>query len=218
MTFEAIIFDLDGTLLNTLNDLADSVNTVLENEGYPTHPVEAYKIFVGNGLPNLLRQALPEKQANNKNIIDDAVAKVKAEYATRWDKKTRPYNGVDEMLNELKNKNVKMAILSNKPHDFMLQVVDKYFDSEMFYEIFGLRDDVPAKPDPAGALEIAEKMNLSPKDIAFLGDSNTDMKTATSAGMTPIGALWGFRTKDELEQYGAKYLISEPKEILGILS
>jgi phosphoglycolate phosphatase len=213
MKYKAVIFDMDGTLLDTLADLTDSMNQVLGRLGFPGHDEEAYKYFVGDGIDILAKRALPSDQRSDA-LVAQCVAAMVEEYGRRWDLKTRPYQGIPELLDALTKKGLPMAILSNKPHDFSLLVADKLLARWTFQVILGARPSVPKKPDPAAALEIARHLQLTPEQILYLGDTGTDMKTATAAGMFPVGALWGFRTESELTAAGAKALIERPQELL----
>ena len=216
MKCEAIIFDLDGTLLNTLDDLADANNQALGELGFPTHPVEDYKYHIGNGVRLLLERTLPEN-ARDDAMVEKGVAMMKQAYDKCWDNKTRPYAGICELLDELTRRGARMAVLSNKPHAYTRIIVDKLLANWQFEEVWGVSDTVAPKPDPAGAFSLAETMGIPPADFVYLGDTATDMETANAAGMFAIGVLWGFRTADELNRSGAKVLLSEPAELLGIL-
>ncbi len=216
MKYKGIIFDLDGTLLDTIEDLADSMNSVLAKHGFPEHPVSSYKIFVGNGMEVLVRRALPEN-VKDEELVMKCLSAMREEYGKRWDNKTRPYDGINELLDRLAEEGIKTAVLSNKPHDFTEVIVNKYFPDHKFEAVLGQRSSVPPKPDPAGALEISRLMGIPPENILYLGDSNTDMKTANAAGMYAVGALWGFRTAEELKENGAKALVSKPSEVLDII-
>lgn len=212
----AVIFDLDGTLLNTLDDLGESVNAVLAEEGFPEHPIASYKIFVGDGMRTLCERALPPA-ARDEATVQRVFGKMRKLYASRWDEKTLPYEGVPEMLSIFREKGVKAAILSNKPHDFTVRTVERFFPGYPFAEVFGERSHVGRKPDPAGALEIARTFGVSPAEVWYLGDSSTDMKTARSAGMKAVGALWGFRGADELKEYGAQWLMETPSAFVELV-
>ncbi len=216
MPFKAIIFDLDGTLLDTLEDLASAANRVLEKNGFPTHDMNAYRYMVGDGAVVLMRRALPEDRRSDVTI-HDCVQAFRAEYEREWKIKTRPYEGVAEMLNALAAHDVKMAVLSNKPDDFTKRCVSEYFPQWTFDLVLGQRDSVPLKPDPSGALEISRFLNISSSQFVYLGDTAIDMKTAVSAGMYPVGALWGFRSGQELLENGARLLIKRPTELLRLL-
>lgn len=214
MKYRAVIFDLDGTLLDTLDDLADAANRVLAVAGYPVHPREAYRYFVGNGLPTLIRRILPQDRQDAEDA-DRLIRAFREDYGRNWHVKTRLYDGVGAMLTGLRERGVVLAVLSNKPDDFTRICVRRFLDDWRFEVVLGQRPGVPAKPDPAGALEIAGLLDLPPAEILYLGDSDTDMKTARAAGMFPVGAAWGFRTAEELRASGAGRLSGRPEELLG---
>lgn len=216
MSYEAVIFDLDGTLLDSIEDLADSMNNVLESQGLPTYDIEKYKYFVGDGMYNLVVRTLPPEK-REKSFIDDCLAKMQEEYSNRWSKKTRPYPGVPQLLDKLCSLGFKMAVLSNKPHNFTETIVEKLLEPWSFDRVLGERRGIPKKPDPTGALEIADNFKLPPGKFLYLGDTNTDMKTAKAAGMYAVGVLWGFRDASELLENGADTLIEHPMDLLKIL-
>jgi phosphoglycolate phosphatase len=208
---KAIIFDLDGTLLNTVEDIMDSCNAGLASFGFPPHELEAYKYFIGDGIEELVRRSLPEDKRSGR-MVEDCLAVVRAEYKKRWHNKTRPYEGVKGMLSELNAKKIPIAIFSNKPHDFTEDTVNHYFPEIKFALVLGAKEENPKKPDPWGALHIAEQLGIPPGDFAYLGDTYTDMETAKAASMIAIGAEWGFRGKEELEKAGADFIIGRPLE------
>jgi len=214
----AAIFDLDGTLLDTLDDLADSANEALAAAGFPTHPVEAYRTFVGDGMHVLVQRILPSHVQNDPAAATAVLDLYKDAYARRWNLKSQPYQGIDDALRALSAAHIPIAILSNKAHHFTLQCVAHHLISHHFHPVLGQRDSVPRKPDPAAALEIAAALNLPPASIAFIGDTRTDMETATAAGMFPIGVTWGFRPASELEAFGARLLVSHPAELPALFS
>jgi len=215
---QAVLFDLDGTLLDTLEDLADAVNAVLASLGLRTHPLDAYRYFVGDGVETLMRRALPADAAADSELLARAVEMQRAEYRTRWHAKTRPYPGVLELLGELERRDVRMAVLSNKPDPAVAEVMRHFFAKARFEVARGARPGVPVKPDPGSALQVASEMRLRPQDFLYLGDTNTDMRTAIAAGMLPVGALWGFRTEQELRESGAARLIARPLDLLALLT
>ena len=217
MNFKAVIFDLDGTLLNTIEDLADSMNAVLSRFGVAQHGVEAYKLFVGDGVEALCRRALPENQRDD-DTVGRSVEAMRAEYAKRWKAKSTPYAGIPELLEAISARGMKMAVLSNKPDDFTGKSVDHLLSRWRFDAVFGARPDVPRKPDPAGALEVAKYLSVSPAEVLYIGDSGTDMRTAVSAGMYAMGVLWGFRTAEELLREGARMLVKAPLDLLPWIS
>ncbi|HEY9594234.1 MAG TPA: HAD family hydrolase, partial [Spirochaetia bacterium] len=195
MAHTAVLFDLDGTLLDTIEDLGDSMNAVLTRLGYPTHDMAAYKLFVGDGVTNLVRRAVPEEVRRNEEAVQRIVPQMRDEYAKRlWDK-THAYEGIAELLAELRARGVKMAVLSNKPHPATVEVIGHYFPAGTFDTVLGARPGVPIKPDPGAVREVCRLLGKGPEDFLYLGDTNTDMKTARAAGMFAVGVLWGFRTE-----------------------
>lgn len=213
--FQAIIFDLDGTLLDTLEDLALSVNAVLKRRRFPVHPVEAYRVFVGDGIEMLVKRALPG-DGFDAGTTGGVLKAVQEEYRRRWADHTRPYPGVPALLTTLENKGIPKAIFSNKPHEFTVLTVEKLLGRWRFAAVEGARPGVPYKPDPAGVLAIAAHLNLQPREIVYLGDSSTDMLTAVAAGMYPVGAAWGFRGAAELAAAGAKQIARHPEEVAAL--
>jgi phosphoglycolate phosphatase len=216
MHYHAVLFDLDGTLLNTLADLADSGNWALGQLGFAEHPTAAYKYFVGDGMENLVRRAIPAGRSDAATVARGA-ALVREAYSRRWAEKTRPYAGIPELLDALVAREMPMAVLSNKPDDFTHLCVEKLLPRWAFATIVGARASLARKPDPAGALMIAERLGLAPAEILYLGDTNTDMQTAVAAGMFPVGALWGFRAAEELTASGARRLIERPAQLLELV-
>lgn len=216
MPFGAVLFDLDGTLLDTLEDLADSMNAVLEARGLGPHPVEAYRTFVGDGVRTLVRRAFPADRQGDA-ALDEGVAAMIREYGLRWRAKTRPYEGVGEMLDGLFARRRRVAILSNKPDDLTRMTTGALLGRWSFDLVWGVKPGVPKKPDPTGALAIAKALGVTPSEILYCGDTNTDMETATAAGMVGVGALWGFRDAEELERSGARALLEHPPDLLGLL-
>ena len=214
--FKAVLFDLDGTLLNTLDDLADSMNASLKRFGFPSHPVDTYKYLIGDGLRNLVLRALPEQNRDETTINKIADAE-REEYGRNWANKTHPYEGVPELLDALTDRKIAICVLSNKPDDFTHIIVQKFLSNWKFAAVQGQNKYTPVKPDPTGANQIAQRLGLAPADFLYVGDSNTDMQTANAAGMFPVGVLWGFRPKDELMQAGAKALIERPEDLLNLV-
>jgi phosphoglycolate phosphatase len=216
MFFEAIVFDLDGTLLNTLEDLADAMNRVLKERGFPTHADDSYRYFVGEGSLMLVKHALPEDRQESE-VVRSCLEAFFVDYGKNWMVKTRPYDGVSAMLDALMEQGIRMAILSNKRDEIVKKTVSKLLSKWSFDAVVGQRDEVPAKPDPTAALAIAELLHLSPREFLYVGDSAVDMQTALGAGMFPVGVLWGFRSREELLKAGARALIGRPLDLLGIL-
>lgn len=213
MKFKAAIFDLDGTLLNSLADLADSMNQVLERNRLPQHELAAYRYFVGDGIEMLVQRALPFQVAGEREL-QRFVREMKSEYARRWICKTRPYPGVPEMLGAFAATGVAMAVLSNKPDDASRAIVEALLPDAGFRMVVGSTPGRPKKPDPAAALEIAARLNVLPCDFLFVGDTRIDMQTACAAGMFPLGVLWGFRPAQELIEAGAKMLVSDARHLI----
>ncbi len=216
MSYKAVLFDLDGTLLDTLDDLADAANAALDRLGLPAHPLDAYKYFVGDGMRNLVLRTLPEDQRDEDTLVKTMEA-FQEEYGRNWADKTRPYDGVAELLDALARRGVPKAVLSNKPHDFTQLCVARLLSKWSFAAVQGVSDTNPRKPDPTGALRIAERLGVTPADVLYAGDTNTDMQTATAAGMFAVGVTWGFRPAAELLAHGALALIDTPAELLGLL-
>jgi len=212
----AFLFDLDGTLLDTLGDLADSMNAVLAARGLPVHPLDQYRYFVGDGMRELARRVLPG-ETPAEELVDQLVEEMRIEYGARCYNSTAPYPGVMTMLEVAAAKNMPMAVFSNKPHDFTTQMVKKYFADIPFRVVLGVGGDVPRKPDPAGALRIARDTGFKPEEFFYLGDTATDMQTAAAAGMFAAGAAWGFRDEDELRKNGAAIVLQSPGEVTDIL-
>jgi phosphoglycolate phosphatase len=213
---KGIIFDLDGTLTDTIEDIADHMNTLLDEYGFETYEAEEYKQMVGNGLRNLIILSVPDK-FNNDPLIDEMEEKLVDRYAADPVGKTSLYPGIAELLSELQNKRVPMAVLSNKSHEIVAKVADTLLSTWEFSSVRGSGPDFPRKPDPTSALISAEKMDLSPREILFVGDSGVDMQTGRNAGMSPIGVLWGFRGKEELMENGALGVILKPAELFNYL-
>jgi len=214
--YKAVIFDLDGTLLDTLKDLALSMNRTLEALGLPQHPLDAYRYFVGEGATILVTRALPESMRSPEKI-EEARELFFRDYARHWMDNTGPYPGIPELIEALAGRDLALGVLSNKPHDFTVACVERFLEPERFRAVWGERRGIPRKPDPAGALAMAEQLGASPEECIYVGDTAIDMKTATGAGMFPVGVLWGFRDEAELKDSGAKELISEADQLLDLL-
>ncbi len=216
MKHRAVLFDLDGTLLNTLQDIADAVNKGLACLGFPQHETEAYKMLVGEGREVLAHLALPENRRDN-DTVHKLLAYINAEYAIHWADNTRPYPGIPELLDALTAGDIKMAVLSNKTDDLTKINISRMLSRWRFALVVGAKPSVPNKPDPTAALQIAKQLEIRPYRFLYVGDSGIDMETANRAGMYPVGALWGFRSAEELLAGGAKALIKQPGELLNYL-
>lgn len=217
MNIKAIIFDLDGTLLDSISGLADAMNLMLQDLGYPVHPVERYKDFVGRGLKETVLQALPEAIQKTCDI-DRLVNEYRRLYDTLWQKTTLPYDGIGELLDRLQERKTKTAVLSNKSDDFTKRMAAALLAFHRFERVYGDREGIPRKPDPSAALSMAEEMGVTPGETVFVGDSGVDMETGQRAGMYPVGVLWGFRGEKELIDYGAQRLIRRPMELFDIMN
>jgi phosphoglycolate phosphatase len=215
MRFKAVLFDLDGTLLDTLEDLADCMNRVLARRSFPEHPIDAYRYFVGQGIDHLIQATVP-RDKQEPQLIKACRTDFQEEYGEHWADKTGPYEGVPELLDALTDQATPMSILSNKPDQFVGIMVDRYFENWSFEHVLGVRDGYPRKPNPAVPLEICADLNLKPQDVLYLGDTDTDMTTARAAGMFAAGALWGFRPREELEESGAQAFLHRPQELLEL--
>jgi phosphoglycolate phosphatase len=193
------------------------MNHALGTLGLEQHPVEAYKIFVGDGVENLVKRAAPEA-AHDQGLLRQLLTEMRSEYSKRWSQKSRPYPGIAELLDHLTAHGVEKAVFSNKPHDFTVLCVSELLKPWRFAAIRGFDANTPRKPDPTAALAIAKQLNLSPAAFIYVGDTNTDMWTATRAGMYAVGVLWGFRGADELLESGAQTVISHPSELPPLLT
>jgi phosphoglycolate phosphatase len=216
MSFSAVVFDLDGTLLNTLQDITDSANRVLEEHGLPTYNQEAYKNFVGDGVEMLIVRVLPEEKRDPRTI-ESLKESFREDYERNWKNSTAPYPDVSQTLEDLRSRGLKLAVLSNKPDHFTRQCVREFFPEKTFQAVLGEREDVPTKPDPAAALEIAKTLGVRPEEVLYVGDTGVDMETAVNAGMYPAGALWGFRPWYQLQRCGARTLLNSPRDVLKLL-
>lgn len=216
MKYEAVLFDLDGTLIDTVDDIGDAANRVLSNRGFPIHPISTYYQFIGEGVKVLFTRALPQEK-RNKDLINTCLKEFIEDYRRNYDVKSKFYDGIPEMLNALNVRGLKLAILSNKPDPLTKDCVTSLLSNWDFDVVFGQRDSVPRKPNPQAALEIAEKLSISPSDFLYLGDTAIDMKTAVSAGMFPVGAAWGFRPVKELKENGARVIIDKPIQLLDLI-
>ena len=211
---KTIIFDLDGTLIDSLEDIAVCMNKVLEELNLPIHKIDDYKYFVGSGVDVLVNNALKDSSQEIKNEV---LERFKKEYDQQLHAKTKPYAGIYELLDELKKLDYNLAVLSNKPHDFTVAYINYLFKDYNFKEVHGQKKEVPRKPDPIGAINIAKALNIPCSEIFFVGDTMVDMQTAKSANMKAIGVLWGFRDEKELRENGADFIVKEPLEIINII-
>lgn len=215
MKFKAVFFDLDGTLVNSLIDLSVSVNYVLKLHGYPTHEVSAFNYFAGDGIAKMVERAMPADK-----VSDKSVAALKDEfmqhYSVHYADNTTAYDGLDTLVARLKEKGYKLAVVTNKAQEMAEKVVSKVFGNAFDY-ILGLRPDIPAKPDPTGVFMAMETLNVKPEECAFVGDTAMDIAAGVNSGAYPIGVLWGFREKVELEAAGAKAFAENSNELENII-
>jgi len=216
MNFKGVIFDLDGTLVNSLDDIADSMNKILQNHNFPAHSIETYKHFIGNGIRNLVFRSLPETH-RDKPTIETCYNLMIEEYRTNSVNKTKPYDGICELLDMLVSHQIKLAVFSNKADEFTRKIVLTLLSNWHFEAIAGLSVDSLKKPNPLVAIQICNKLEINPEEMLYLGDSGVDMQTAINAGMTAVGVLWGFRSKEELINNGAMYLLNNPLELIKII-
>lgn len=214
---KAVIFDLDGTLLDTLADIVNAANDVLAERGHPTHDLEAYRHFIGDGVATLFDRILPEGLPTPE-LIAECVSEFADAYGRRWNENSQLYPGIADLLDELVRRNVPIAILSNKPHEFVGVCVDEFLSAWPFAPILGQREGIPRKPDPAGVIEVAESLKASPEQCVYVGDSSVDMLTARNSAALAVGVAWGFRPVDELVEYGASQILDSPLQLLELFN
>ncbi|MDG3003538.1 HAD family hydrolase [Paludisphaera mucosa] len=217
MQLRGVLFDLDGTLLDTLEDIGRSANQALQEGGFPSHPIASYRHFIGDGVAVLFRRALPPEAAGDLQAVEGCVQAFGRLYDAGWRTATRLYPGIAELLDALRSRSIPAGVLSNKPDVFTRKCVEYYLAAWPFSVVLGQREGVARKPDPAGAFEAAESMGLAPSEILYLGDTSVDMMTARRAGMLAVGAAWGFRPIEELRAHGASAIVAAPIEVLDIL-
>ena len=210
----AVIFDLDGTLLNTLGDLRAATNHALEVRGLPPHSMEEIRQFIGNGIRLLICRAMPEGTPEAE--IDAALDDFKAYYAAHIHDRTVPYDGIPQLLTALRKRGIKVAVLSNKIDSASQQLIEYFFPGKTDV-VFGEHVGVPRKPDPTSCRMVMQQLGVHPEQVLYVGDSGTDMQTAKNAGLYAVGVTWGFRSKEVLLEYGADVLVHRPEQILQIL-
>ena len=215
MKKKTVIFDLDGTLIDSIKDIALATNIVLEELGFKPHPLDDYQNFVGDGALMLLKNALPSNV--NDDLINNALKLFKKYYGDRIHKNTHPYDGIYDMLNSLKTEETTLAVLSNKPHEFTVEFIEHFFNEYPFIEVHGQKEDVPKKPSPIGAINISKALDVKQEKIFFVGDTATDILTAKNAGMTSVGVSWGYRSVEELVASGADFIANDPSHLVQII-
>jgi len=212
-----LIFDLDGTLLNTIDDLAVSANYALRRSGYPEHPIEAYRFFVGNGITRLIERALPEEARQESTVLKLREIFV-AYYQQHKTDFTRPYPGIPELLEYLHRQQIRMAVASNKYQQGTEELIHHFFGQSYFSIVLGQRENIPVKPDPTIVEEILNGTGITDRSrVLYIGDSGTDMQTARNSGITSVGVSWGFRSRQELEENGACHIVDRPEKIIPLL-
>ncbi len=214
----AVLFDLDGTLLDTLQDLATSGNEVVRKRGFPPHELDAYRVFIGNGMKHLVKAIFPEgSQPETAEEIQSVLQDYREAYARNWTKTTDLFPGTAELLDHLVSCGIAISVVSNKAHDFTVRCVDQFLSDWEWKEVIGHREGRSKKPDPEGALEASAACGVAPENCFFIGDSDVDMQTAVAAGMRAIGVSWGMRSAQELREHGAERVIDQPSELIALL-
>ena len=211
-----VIFDLDGTLLNTIDDLADAGNWVCQQHGWPVHSVKEFRYMVGNGIPKLVERFTPPEH-RDPETLKRVLAEFSARYDAHKEDKTAPYPGMVELIRRLDDAGVVTAVLSNKADDLARPVVERYYPG-LFTVVQGALPGVPVKPDPALLHRLMERMGADPDDTLFVGDSNVDIQTAKNGDLPGCGVLWGFRTQAELEEADADFLVSDPEQLYALIT
>lgn len=215
---KGIIFDLDGTLLDSVADIANANNKVLEKHGLPTHSVNDYLGFIGNGARRLVQLALPPELAEKEKAVDAFLEEYKVSYKENIVDESKLFEGIPELLDWLHEEKIPIAINTNKPHDQTLLIASKLLKAFHFDIILGQMDEYPKKPAPAGALHIASKLELDPAEVLFVGDSAVDVKTAQNAGMQLLGVSWGYAKENELEQAGCENIVDSAAELRDFIA
>jgi haloacid dehalogenase superfamily, subfamily IA, variant 1 with third motif having Dx(3-4)D or Dx(3-4)E len=213
---QLVIFDLDGTLLNTIADLATSTNYALSQNGFPTHEIAAYNFFVGNGINKLFERALPEgeKTAENIQLIRETFL---PHYDQHYTDKSTPYPGIPELLSSLQEKGVTLAVASNKYQSATKELIAHFFPHITFAIVLGQREGIPPKPDPSIVNEILAFTGIAKEDTLYIGDSGVDMQTTLNSEVDGVGVTWGFRPKEELQKYNPTYIVDEAQDIVSLI-
>ena len=212
---KGIIFDLDGTTLSTLDDIQESLNIVLKLHGYNKQTLNEVRLHIGRGSRNLVKDSLPVGVSEEE--IDNLTQEYIKKYGNHYNVKTRPFEGIKELLNELETRGIVLAVNSNKPDEFTKSLIKYHFPGNNFIAVIGAREGVPYKPDPYSANEIVDLMGFNKEEILYVGDSESDAKTAKNAGLKIAGCLWGFRDLKTLHDYEVDYILSKPSDLLDYL-
>ncbi|MBD3277094.1 MAG: HAD-IA family hydrolase [Candidatus Aegiribacteria sp.] len=212
--YEAVVFDMDGTLLNTLDDIARVVNTVLRSEGLPEKSAEEIRMAVGRGVDNLVKSLVPSSGGEDRAFLARRIRKT---YLEKGSEKTRPYPGIGKLLSELSSMDIPMAVFTNKPQDSAEAAAEAFFPKTEFMMVRGASAGSPLKPSAESASAVLEALGSVPEKTLMVGDSDVDMDTATNSGMIPVGVSWGYRPPSLLLERGAIHIINEPRELLSIL-
>ena len=214
---QLVIFDLDGTLIDTIADLAAATNHALTKNGFPTHEAEAYRFFVGNGVNKLFERALPEGEKTDENIL-----RIRKDFLPYYDKHntdlSRPYPDIPELLEYIQSMGILLAVASNKYQTATEKLIAHYFSGIRFSIVLGQRENIPIKPDPAIINRILSATNVQKEDTIYIGDSGVDMQTANNSGVDGIGVTWGFRPRTELEAFNPKYIVDKTQEIIPLIN
>lgn len=209
--YKAVIFDLDGTLLDTLEDLANACNYALKDSGLKTHEIEKYKRFVGDGRFKLIERII-SKEDNTEELFNKVLKLYDEYYLEHMVDETKPYDGICNLLDELIDLDIKLCVVSNKPHEFTEKMVKKYFENRI-HIAYGQRPNYKTKPDPETIFEVIQTLGIGKEECIYVGDSNVDMQTAKNAGVVSIGVSWGFRGRQELEEVGADFVVDNVSEL-----
>lgn len=212
--FDAVIFDLDGTLIDSLEDIANAANEVMLEHHRRPLPVDRYRALVGDGVGILMERLIPES-VDDVSLRTSCIDSFARHYEQHWNKRSKPYEGIVDLLNSLSAAGLPMAVLSNKPESFTQRCIEYFFPAIPFAAVVGHSERFPKKPDPASSHWIARSLGVASDRTAYIGDTNTDMKTAVAAGFYAMGVSWGFRTRDELIQSGARVVYDHPSDLLG---
>lgn len=212
---QAVLFDLDGTLLDSLSDLAEAMNAVLREDGLPTHDLEEFRFFIGDGILALVKRSLPE-HLHTSSALQTYLEKYRQSYSERWHL-SKPFPGIAELLDALQDQGIALGVVSNKPDAFTQKCVQRLFPQWTWDGVVGQLDHIPPKPDPTSALAMAEKVSVPPEHCWFIGDSDVDMQTGVHAGMNVVGVGWGFRPVSELRAAGAQHILDHPSDLLALL-